>query len=263
MKIQNQDLNDTSSANDFELNKSLAEYFNSKLSSDDASYVRDYIYTRGISDDVIEMFKIGWCPSDWKGVNKWNRRLMIPLIDTHNNFISFHTRIITDKIKDVYGNDYIIEKNTNRIIKELFLDGTKKEYDKVWYHGSFEKSCFLYGMNVTKEYISDLNYSIVVEGIFDALILFEKGIKNVVATLGTALTDHQLCLLKRYGDFVIFMFDSDDGGKKALLNAKSKSFLNSKSFILPDGFDPHDFVMKYGIEDIKEGIKDIVIEFNK
>lgn len=244
------------------LNRALADYFHKMLYSEQGKYALDYIYSRGIYDATIEKFNIGWCPDNWHGSIGWMnwkapRRIMVPLINAHDDYITFHTRIVTEKIKDSFGNDYIIEQKTGRIIKEIYLNGEKKDNDIVWYHGSFDKSTFLFGLNETKKFIKEKKYVILVEGIFDALILYENGLKNVVATLGTALTAHQICMISRYADLVVFMWDSDDAGKKALIKSQSKSFLDHKSLSLPDGYDPNDFVLKYGIKPILEGINEI------
>ena len=245
---------------DIRKNKILSEYFHSMIFSKEAEYALEYIRDRGISDNTIKDFQIGWCPPEWNGSMKWKwpRRLMFPLINAHSDYVSFHTRIITKNISDSIGNKYVLEQETNRIIREYHGDGKKTENDIVWHHGSFDKSLFLYGLNKTKDFIVEKNYVVLVEGIFDALILYENGIKNVVATLGTAFTDHQICSLLRYCDLVIFMWDSDDGGKKALKKSMERSFLKYESLSLPEGFDPHEFVINYGIQPIFEGINKIM-----
>lgn len=243
---------------DFIKNKALAEYFHEQIWKDEAKYVRDYIYSRGITDSTIRDFQIGWCPSNWNGEIKWwNHRLMVPLIDSHNNYISFHTRIITKSIKDRFGNIFILEENTNKVIKEIFVNGEKKEYNKTWFHGIFEKSCFLFGMNVTKSYIEESNYVIVVEGIFDALSLYENGIKNVVAVLGSSLTQHQMCLLSRYCDKQIYLFDRDEGGYTGTERAIKKNLFDTRILMLPDNYDPHEWILQYGVNSIKEGLSKI------
>ena len=238
---------------DYIKNKSLAEYFYEQLWTEESKYVRDYIYSRGINDSTIKDFQLGWCPSNWNGETKWwNHRLMVPLIDSHNNYISFHTRIITKKITDKYNNIFILEEKTNKIVKEIFSNGEKKEYTKTWFHGIFEKNCYLFGLNITKEYIEKENSVIIVEGIFDALSLYENGIKNVVAVLGSSLTKHQECLLARYCDKHIYLFDSDEGGYTGALRASKKSHYKNEVLYLPNNYDPHDFILNYGIEPIKK-----------
>jgi len=119
----------------------------------------------------------------------------------------------------------------------------------------FIKGRNLYGLNRTKEDIRRKGYAILVEGYFDLITLWGAGWRNVVATLGTALTKDHIDLIRRYTDEVIVLFDPDLAGKKALARS-IELFLSgnvrAKAVVLPDGYDPDLYVRTYGTESLKE-----------
>ncbi|HVO67598.1 MAG TPA: toprim domain-containing protein, partial [Syntrophales bacterium] len=109
----------------------------------------------------------------------------------------------------------------------------------------------LYGLNRTKEDIRKKGYVILVEGYFDLITLWDSGIRNVIATLGTALTRDHVDLIRRYTGQVVAVFDPDVAGKKALARS-IELFLSgnvrAKAVVLPDGYDPDKYVTTYGRE---------------
>ena len=116
----------------------------------------------------------------------------------------------------------------------------------------------LYGLNFSRKNIVDRTI-ILVEGYMDLISLFQYGVRNVVATLGTALTEQQGNLIKRYADTAIISYDSDEAGIKATLRAieiLSKIGINVKVINLKDCKDPDEFVRKYGLEEYKKAIGD-------
>jgi len=115
----------------------------------------------------------------------------------------------------------------------------------------FRKGHILYGLNWAKEAIRKSGFSILVEGYFDLLKMRKSGIENVVAPLGTALTDSHLRLLKRYAEKVLLLFDPDQAGSTAALNnleAVLKNGMEVKVATLPMGFDPEDFLDNFGTD---------------
>ncbi|HLZ19614.1 MAG TPA: toprim domain-containing protein, partial [Smithellaceae bacterium] len=115
----------------------------------------------------------------------------------------------------------------------------------------------LYGLNKTKEAIRQSGFCLIVEGYFDAISLYNAGIRNVVATLGTALTRDHLELLRRYTLNVVALFDPDVAGRKALdrsLELFLGANMHARALVLPDGYDPDDYVKTFG----KEKLDDLI-----
>ena len=113
----------------------------------------------------------------------------------------------------------------------------------------------LYGLQKAKESIREMGFCLIVEGYFDAISLWNAGVQNVVATLGTALTRDHLELLRRYTQDVVALFDPDAAGRKALdrsLELFLGANMHARALILPGGDDPDDFVKKYGREKLEE-----------
>ena len=119
----------------------------------------------------------------------------------------------------------------------------------------FHKSRVMYGLNQTGKFIREKDEVIVVEGYMDFLALYKNGIRNVVATLGTALTEQHARLLKRFTKNVLVFFDGDNAGQ----NAANRSLpvllaegLIPKALVLESGFDPDDFLKQFGPEKLLE-----------
>lgn len=219
----------------------------------------DYLRKRGLDDKTIKKFGLGYSQKSWndlidyllsKGYDKedlvecglvnhkqesnkyydrFRNRVMFPIFDYRGNVIGFGGRVLDDSLpKYLNSPDSII----------------------------FNKRFNLYGLNFSRKNI--INRTIVlVEGYMDLISLFQYGVRNVVATLGTALTEQQGNLIKRYADTAIISYDSDEAGIKAALRAieiLSKIGLNIKVLNLRDAKDPDEFVRKYGLEEYKKAI---------
>jgi len=177
--------------------------------------------TRGISEEVIKTFNIGF----------------IPLHVNHQ----LKGRIITP-IYDVYGD--LIAVSTRHIYKEKA---------KSFWHEDFEKSFHLYGLHLAKQYILKYNKVIVVEGEFDVHYLHSCGVKFAVGLCGGAFGLIHLSLLMRYCDEIYLMFDGDNGGKSSFKHAKEiHDYVNAVELgnrvisiiptALPNRYDPDDFL---------------------
>jgi len=122
----------------------------------------------------------------------------------------------------------------------------------------FDKSKILYGLSKSKNYLRSEGNTLLVEGQTDFLSAWQSGIKNIVATSGTALTSYQLKILKRYNDTLVLGFDMDEAGEKAAERsielALSKEF-NVKILRLPEGKDLADYLVS---KENKENIKDLI-----
>ena len=118
----------------------------------------------------------------------------------------------------------------------------------------FHKKRNLYGFNWAKEHIVAADEAIVVEGYTDAIACWEAGIKNVVATLGTALTEHHVKTLTRFAKRIVYLFDGDAAGQKAAERAiqfVETGSVDLRCVILPDDLDPADFLRDRSGEDLR------------
>ncbi|MEO0088027.1 MAG: DNA primase [candidate division WOR-3 bacterium] len=121
----------------------------------------------------------------------------------------------------------------------------------------FKKGENLYGLYQTKEFLTK-NQPILVEGYFDLLSLFDKGIKNLVAPLGTGFTIDQARLLKKYNEEIIILFDGDNAGREATKRAieiSLKTGLNPLVAFIPEGYDPDKYINEKGLEEFEKIIK--------
>ncbi len=119
----------------------------------------------------------------------------------------------------------------------------------------YTKGNNLYGLAKTRDAIREKGFAILVEGYFDLIALWNAGILNVVATLGTALTRAQVDLIRRYTPHVAALFDPDEAGRKALARSLELFLagnVHARAVILPDGHDPDDFVRTQGREKMED-----------
>jgi len=214
----------------------------------------DYITGRGISTDTIKLFGLGYAGDDWTGLyeylkankvseasmlelglvtksnknnqiyDKYRSRLMFPIIDTRGKIIGFGGRIIGEG-------------------EPKYLNSSESSV--------FLKKNNLFGLDKAKDAISKEGYAFLVEGYMDMVSLYQRGIKNVVASLGTALTENQAKLLHRYCSKVILCYDADAAGIKAALrgiDVLRAADMEVSVLHVDDGKDPDEYVKKNGAD---------------
>lgn len=120
----------------------------------------------------------------------------------------------------------------------------------------FAKSEVLYGLCWTAKDILKKGFATIVEGPFDLMVLYQEGIKNVVSTLGTSLSMSHLVLLSFFTDTLILMFDGDKAGYDRMIKTYTmyKGLMNILFCMLPQRFDPDEFVIKYGKDELTKRI---------
>lgn len=245
-----------------DLNTEAARYYFSNLIKQ-KNYGYEYLRKRGLDDKIIKNFGLGYAPKAWTN-------LMDYLIDKgYDKETLVECGLVTYK-KD--GNKYY-DRFINRVIFPIFdyrgnvigfggrvLDDSLPKYLNSPDTLAFNKKYNLYGLNFARKNISDRTM-ILVEGYMDLISLYQYGVRNVCATLGTALTLEQGNLLKRYVDTVIISYDSDDAGVKATLRAidiLTSSGINVKILDLKDVKDPDEFIRKYGLSEYQRSIKEAI-----
>ncbi|HLE18777.1 MAG TPA: DNA primase, partial [Syntrophales bacterium] len=243
------------------INEMATVYFVRNIASPAGQRARDYLKARGISDDVVREFRLGYAGDGWRTLKNFFDQKHIP-----SEIIIQAGLVVSKNETDGEGSCYDrfrerlifpIEDESGRVIAfggRVIGDGEPK-YLNSPETPVFSKGKNLYGLNRGKESIRKNGYAILVEGYFDLIALWNVGITNVVATLGTALTKEQVELIRRYTGRIVVLFDPDEAGKKALersLQLFLAGGLQTKVVVLPERYDPDDFVRKFGRKSLEE-----------
>ncbi|MEG0701966.1 MAG: DNA primase [Christensenella sp.] len=232
-----------------EMNKIAAQYFYGNLYAEEGKKALSYLHIRGMDDKVIKTFGMGYAKDGWdyllkllaeKGYTKqdmqaaglikmsegksydmFRNRVMIPIINAFSDIIGFGGRVMDDGMPK-----YLNSPET----------------------AAFSKSKNLYNLNLIRKQ-KNLPHLILVEGYMDVIALFSHGIPECVATLGTALTQNQARLVKRYTNHVYISYDGDEAGKKATLRAidiLEQEGIETRVISIPGGEDPDEYLKKHG-----------------
>ncbi|MEX1187662.1 MAG: DNA primase [Bacteroidia bacterium] len=245
------------------LNQWVLEYFQDQMlnTEEGQSIALSYFKERGFTADIIDAFALGYHPpgysvlydaalkagykpeflfktglaieKDGKGIDRFRGRVMFPIRQPSGKVIGFGGRIL--------GNDKKIAKYLNSPESEI-------------YH----KSAVLYGLFEAKKAISNEDEALLVEGYTDVISLHQAGVKNVVASSGTSLTEDQIRLLRRYTNNVVMLYDGDAAGIKATfrgLDMILQQGLNVKIVSLPVGEDPDSFAKVNTADYLKDYIR--------
>ena len=233
----------------YETAKNISLFYKEQLKKSSAA--KSYIKERGILPTVVDIFDIGYSPTDIKPLMEFCEKQNISLEDLKK--IGLITEKENGRITDKFAGRLIfpIKDHKGRVV--AFGGRAIEENRLPKYLNSpeteiYQKRKVLYGFFEAKDYIRELHKVIVVEGYIDLLALYQIGIKNVVATLGTALTKDHGKLISKFADEAILMFDSDKAGKKAVIEASKvllEENLDVKYCVMPEGEDP-DSVAKKG-----------------
>ncbi len=213
----------------------------------------DYLSKRYINDNSLNKFMLGYAPEDWTHLHhhlsKANYSIesqiksgLIKRSKNQNSIDTFRHRVI-----------FPIVDESNRIVAfgGRVLDKSQPKYLNSPENYYFKKRDILYGLNLAKQAIKDEGKAIIVEGYFDVIMAHQMGIENVVAPLGTGLTQRHIQKLKRYTDKMILVFDGDPAGEKAMIRGLShtlKADIETMIVTLSDGMDPCDYLLNNGSE---------------
>ena len=235
----------------YEIHNLAANLYHKTLFSDKGKKAKQYLLDRGIDENLIKLFKIGFAPKNSKFLlesikakqykkdvieksglfgfsnseiyDRFRSRIMFPIFNTSNKVIAFGGR--------VFGVD-----------------------DPAKYMNSpetplYHKSEIFYGLNLSRDIIHKENYAILVEGHTDVIQLFQAGIKNVIAVSGTAFTEQHVNQIRRLTSKVFLAYDGDSAGTNATLRAGYallKGGVEPKIIEIPDNLDPDEWVKKEG-----------------
>ena len=242
------------------INAMASEHFSKNFSSAKGKVAQDYMKKRGMDETIIGGFRIGYSLDGWRHLKDYFERTKAPLSlvekagliigkDDGQFYDRFRGRLIFP-IVDLSGN---VIAFGGRVLGEgepKYLNSPESPV--------YSKGKTLYGLYQTKDDIRRKDFAIIVEGYFDLLSLWGSGIKNVIATLGTALTKNQIELVRRFTRNIVIIFDPDEGGRSAVersLQLFLEEKMHARVAVLPDNNDPADFVMKYG----RKALEDIIV----
>ena len=215
----------------------------------------EYLYSRGITDELIDKFELGFAPSSDQTLRllqndqiEPKEALEVGIVKQNENgiYASFINRIT-----------FPIYTHAGRLVGfgGRTISGNPAKYVNSPQSAVFDKSTLFYGYHLAKREIFTKNQIIITEGYMDVIMLHKAGFNNVVAVLGTALTTKHLPLLKRDEISVILCFDGDDAGinaatKSALLLAQNE--IDGSVVIMEGGADPADMVVAGKIEYLRQ-----------
>lgn len=247
----------------FILNAYAAKQFQENLveNKEGKTIALPYFRERGFSDKTIEDFQLGYCLDirdhfTQKALEAgYNEEFLISLGLTKKNeegqyrdFFKgramFPIHNLTGKIVGFGGR---VMGSTDKTAK--YINSPENEL--------YSKSQVLYGMHLAKRAIPKENYCLLVEGYTDVISLYQAGIENAVASSGTALTEDQLRLVRRFTENLYILYDGDKAGIKAALRGTDLALqagLNVKLILLPDNNDPDSFVRAHGGAHLKKHI---------
>jgi len=248
-----------------EIFKLYVEFYHKELLQNESfNFAREYLKKRNLSKKEVVDFKIGYVPHSpnfFENIkSKFNKKIIIDtglfyFDERKNHYVErFKDRIIFP-INSITGQPIALGgrtiKENNYLAK--YINSPETPF--------FKKGSNLYNLDYARKLSNKAEYVYLVEGYMDVVSLNSKGIENVVANLGTSLTDRQVSVLNQFYDDLIICFDGDESGYKAALRAAENLIKELKpekqiSFLfLPDKEDPDSFVNKNG--------KDYFIEFTK
>ena len=238
-----------------QIHEGITQRWHAALLNDAAGQIaRDYLTKRGVSDEAIKLFRIGYAPELWDDTVNWAKsksyelatveqagliihreggegyydrfrgRLMFPICDEQGRVIAFSGRVLQGDEKTA---KYVNSPETP----------------------IFTKSKVFFGLDKSKRAILDAEFAIICEGQLDLIACYMAGVRNIVAPQGTAFTAEHARILKRYVNEVVLCFDSDSAGQNAavrVLDSLAASGLAVRVATVPDPHDPDSFIKEFG-----------------
>lgn len=234
-----------------DINGKVKEFFKKMLKTQAGERAANYIRSRGITDELVQKFELGYAPDSWDALynhlkskgfgelmleaaglvvrgtqgnfhDRFRDRIMFPIVDAQGNTIAFGGRIIDQG-------------------EPKYLNSPETEV--------FKKGSTLFGLYQARQGMRER--AIVVEGNFDCIVMHQYGFSGTVATLGTALTSSHVRVISKYTDKLALIFDGDDAGQRALERSAeifAAHELQPLAVVLPKGEDPDSFCRKSGSE---------------
>ena len=241
-----------------ELNKWALEWWEQQLeSSSEARIARDYLNRREITDETRKTFRMGYAPDSWDALSihlrqkgatqdQIERSGLVVKKEEGGSYDRFRGRLIFP-VMDIQGKPIAFGGRTLRDEDAKYINSPET--------AAYVKGRNLFGLNLTRDEIRRAGFVILVEGFLDLIVPYQFGVRNVVASLGTALTPDQARLVSRFARKVVVNYDGDNAGvqaaKKAIAILLAED-LEVKILVLPDGSDPDEFIRKSGVSEYQQ-----------
>jgi DNA primase len=236
-----------------ELNMWALEWWEGHLeSSAEARIARDYLLEREITDETRKTFRLGYAPDSWealishlkkKGASSMQieRSGLVVKKEEGGSYDRFRGRLIFP-VMNVQGKPIAFGARTLKNEDAKYINSPET--------AAYVKGKNLFGLNLTRDEIRRQNFAILVEGFLDLIVPFQAGVKNLVASLGTALTSDQVKLVSRFARKVVVNYDGDRAGVQAAKKAIEillAEEIEVKVLVLPENADPDEFIRKAGV----------------
>ena len=241
-----------------ELNKWALEWWEQQLeSSSEARIARDYLKRREITDETRKTFRMGYAPDSWDALSIYLRQKgatqdqiersgLVVKKEEGGSYDRFRGRLMFP-VMDIQGKPIAFGGRTLRDEDAKYINSPET--------AAYVKGRNLFGLNLTRDEIRRAGFVILVEGFLDLIVPYQFGVRNVVASLGTALTPDQARLVSRFARKVVVNYDGDNAGvqaaKKAIAILLAED-LEVKILVLPDGSDPDEFIRKSGVSEYQQ-----------
>jgi DNA primase len=242
-----------------QVNELAAGFFINTLQSPAGEDAREYLRKRGIGESSIRTFRLGYSLEGWSHLHDYlDKKGISPKLAQQAGLLVERTGKSQGYYDRFRGRVMIpIEDVDGRVIAfgGRVMGAGEPKYMNSPESAVYTKGNTLYGLARTGEAIREKGFALLVEGYFDLIALWNAGITNVAAMLGTALTRAQVDLIRRYATRVVAVFDPDEAGKKALARSLELFLagnVHARAVILPDGYDPDEFVRVNGREKMDE-----------
>ena len=248
-----------------EIHEQLCHRWQTALATDPAGQIaRDYLAKRGVTDEAVKLFRIGYAPDAWDDTVNWakSKDFPLPLVEQGGLVIRKEE---SDRFYDRFRGRLMfpICDEQGRVIafSGRVLNGDEKtaKYVNSPETPLFTKSKVFYGLDKSKRAILDAGFAIICEGQLDLIACFMAGVKNIVAPQGTALTADHARILKRYVEEVVLCFDSDGAGQAAaarVLDSLLAAGLAIRVASVPAGHDPDSFIRERGGDAFRQFINE-------
>ncbi len=223
----------------------VAEFYHEELKNSKVAI--QYLQSRGINSKTISKFQLGFAGNTENMIRLLKEEGLLEVYEKSSNLIKIDENIY----KDLFRNRLIIPirdiKGNVVAFGGRSLDGSHPKYVNSPESEVFKKRSTLFGLFEAKDYIKESQQVVIVEGYFDLMSLWQEGIRNCTAPLGTALTEDHAYILSKMAKTAILLYDGDQAGKRAVRSSVPhllKAKMEVRVVYLPEGEDPDSFVKK-------------------
>ncbi len=245
----------------YKINSLACDFYHQRLKElPESSEVKKYLQTRGLNEELVNLYKIGYAPEAWSDLALYfeSKKVPVPpaeqlgLIKARNQGKNGHYDLFRHRLM------FPIFSPTGECLGfggRVFSKEQQPKYLNSPDSPIFHKGKVFYGLDHSAKYIRSEDEVIVVEGYMDWLALAKVSVNNIVATLGTALTVEHAKAVKRYTNKVLILFDGDEAGKSAAARSLPillSEGLHARGLFLPNKLDPDEYLKAHGVAELRK-----------